>query len=136
MIGKTFFRQVKVYLNSKLISDSGDRYAYRSFLETELNFGRDAKKTHLQAAHYFPDVSKGCKDVKTGYKDRIDNFKNSQWVELMAPIHADSFMQERFPVNQCEVRIELYRNSDSFCVINYGKKNDSYKFEVKQMSLC
>jgi len=47
LLGKTFFRQIKVYLNGKLISDRGDRYAYRSFLETELNFGSEAKKVNV-----------------------------------------------------------------------------------------
>jgi len=43
ILGKTFFRQIKVYLNGMLISDSGDKYAYRCFLETELNFRSEAK---------------------------------------------------------------------------------------------
>jgi len=135
LLGKTFFRQIKVYLNGKLISDSGDRYAYRSFLETELNFGSEAKKTHLQAAQYWPDVDLEGKNVTFRYKARQDTFKNSAWVELMAPIHADLFMQERFLINQCDLRIELYRNSDNFCIINNGTTTDSYKLEVKQMSL-
>jgi len=135
LLGKTFFRQIKIYLNGKLISDSGDRYAYRSFLETELNFGSEAKKTHLQAAQYWPDVDLEGKNVTSGYKARQDTFKNSAWVELMAPIHADLFMQERFLINQCDLRVELYRNSDNFCIINNGTTTDSYKLEVKQMSL-
>jgi len=113
LLGKTFFRQIKVYLNGKLISDSGDKYAYRSFLETELNYGSEAKKTHLQASHYWPDVDPEGEDVKFGYKPRQEIFKDSGWVELMAPIHADLFMQERFLINQSDVRIELYRNSET-----------------------
>jgi len=135
LIGKPFFRQIKVYLNGKLISDSGDRYAYRSFLETELNFGSEAKKTHLQAAQYFPDVDIDGKNVNFGYKTRQDTFQDSAWVELMAPIHADLFMQDRFLINQCDLRIELYRNSDNFCILNNGTTTDSYKLEVKHMSL-
>src|SRR5689334_9135466 len=38
LIGKTLFKQVKVHLNGKLVSDSGPDYAYRAFLETELNY--------------------------------------------------------------------------------------------------
>ena len=48
-IGKTFFKQAKLYLNSKLAFDSGDTYHLRSFLETELNYGTDAKNSHLSA---------------------------------------------------------------------------------------
>lgn len=29
LIGKTFFKQVKIFVNGQLISESGDKYAYR-----------------------------------------------------------------------------------------------------------
>src|SRR5437867_3392387 len=41
LIGKTFFKQVKMYLGGKLVFDSGDKYMFRAFMETELNFGYD-----------------------------------------------------------------------------------------------
>ena len=72
--------------------------------ETELNHGNDAKVTQLQASLYYADD-----DAKTGQTNRLEIFKDSAWVELMAPIHADLCMQERFLINQCELRVELYR---------------------------
>ena len=56
LLAQTFFRQLKVYLNSKLVYDSGDNYAYRSFLETELNFDRSIKESLLQASIYVKDA--------------------------------------------------------------------------------
>jgi len=52
LIGKTLFNQVKFFLGNKLVYDSSDMYAYRAFLETELNYGHDAKSSHLQATLY------------------------------------------------------------------------------------
>uniref|UniRef100_A0A915JSZ9 Galectin n=1 Tax=Romanomermis culicivorax TaxID=13658 RepID=A0A915JSZ9_ROMCU len=46
LISKTFFEQIKIYLNGKLISESSDRYTYRAYLEMELNYGGNAKSTH------------------------------------------------------------------------------------------
>ena len=37
LIGSTFIKQVKVFANGTEVFDSGDKYAYRAFLETELN---------------------------------------------------------------------------------------------------
>ena len=37
LLGKTFFKQVKVGINGKTAFDSGPMYAYRAYLETELN---------------------------------------------------------------------------------------------------
>src|SRR5277367_1290182 len=34
LIGKTFVKQCKVFINGRLVSDSGDKYAYRAFVET------------------------------------------------------------------------------------------------------
>lgn len=134
LLAKTFFKQVKIYLNGKLISDSGDKYAYRSFFETELNFGKDAKETQLQASMYYPDTSKELKNNK-GLSTRFEIFRNSAWVELIAPIHADMFMQERYLINQCDLRIEMYRNSDAFCLLDVNGNQSNYKLKVRQMSL-
>ncbi|MCP3663095.1 MAG: hypothetical protein GY696_11465 [Gammaproteobacteria bacterium] len=49
LIGKTFLKQVKLSLNGIEVFDSGDKYAYRAFMETELNYGYDARSSHLQA---------------------------------------------------------------------------------------
>jgi len=54
-LGKTFIKQVKVYLNGTECFDSGPHYAYRAFLETELSFGWESKSTLLTAAGYEGD---------------------------------------------------------------------------------
>ena len=55
-IGKTLIKQLKVSLNGVEVFDSGDKYAYRAYLETELNYCSDAKSSHLQAAIYSKDT--------------------------------------------------------------------------------
>lgn len=135
LLAKTFFKQVKIYLNGKLISDSGDLYAYRSLVETELNFSDEAKNTQLQAAVYYDDSYSENGMKNSGIKARFQLFKNSSWIEMMAPIHADIFMQDRFMVNQCELRVEMYRNADNFCLMDLSNANTQYKLDIKEMSL-
>lgn len=134
LLGKTFFKQVKIFLNGKLISDSGDNYAYRSFIETELNYGSSAKESQLQAALYYKDVQPIDSLQNAGWISRLKRTKNSTEFEIMAPIHADLFLQERYLLNQCDLRICLYRNSDAFCLQSYAA-NQNYKIMVKNMSL-
>jgi hypothetical protein len=115
LIGKTFFRQVKLFINGKLIHDSGDKYAFRSFLETELNYGLEAKNSHLQSALYIKDIPELYdSEDNQGFKDRVAYFKNNNIVEVLAPLHMDLFMQDRFLLNFTDVRLELNRNSDNF----------------------
>ena len=135
LLGKTFFKQIKIYLNNKLISDSGDKYSYRAYLETVLNFSQEAKETQLQAAGYYEDGTSDNLLENDGYKKRLARFKDSSVVELMAPIHADMFMQERYLISQSDLRIEMYRNSDAFCLIDPAARGQNYKIRVKSMCL-
>lgn len=115
LIGKTFFRQVKLYLNGKQVYDSGDKYAYRAFLETELNYGSEAKNSHLQSALYFKDTpEKYDSDENEGFKIRTEYFKDKNIVEVLAPLHLDLFMQDKLLLNFTELKLELNRNSDNF----------------------
>ena len=135
LLAKTFFKQMKIFLNAKLISDSGDKYAYRALLESKLNFDDGNKKTQLQAAGYYKD-SNNLNLMENGSLQYIyDRFKSCQWVELMAPIHADLFLQERYLLNQCDLRLEMYRNTDNFCLIDLAKSDNNYKIEVQDMKL-
>ncbi len=131
LIGKTFFKQVKLFLNGKLVHDSGDKYAYRAFLETELNYNPSAKKSHLQAALYAND-NKFDTEENSGFKQRVSYFKDETIVEVTAPLHIDLFLQDRFLLNYTDVRLELNRNPDSFVLESPGGATNAH-LSVKQM---
>jgi len=134
LIGKTFIRQVKLTLNGAEVFDSGDKYAYRAFLETELNYGYDAKNSHLQAALYFQDYPHTDIDNNnnTGLATRARYFRSSNWVQVMAPIHCDIFSQNKYLINNIDLRLTLYRNSDAFCIMSPAAAQ-RYKIEVASM---
>lgn len=135
LLGKTFFRQIKLFLNGTEVFDSGTNYAYRSFLETELNYGTDAKASQLKAALYDKDKPYDHLDDanNTGWQNRRNVFRNGGWVQLMAPIHCDLFMQDRYLVNNVDVRLVLYRNTDPFCLMTFANADRNYKIEVNAM---
>jgi hypothetical protein len=142
MIGKTFFKQVKLYLGSKLAYDSGDTYAYRAFLETELNYNEGYKNCFLSSAGYKSDAPHEHvdDDQNTGWAARCEWFRTedlvnpaSRVVEFMAPLHADLFHQEKYLINRVDVRLELYRNSDAFCLMNFGVQPNRLNIRVVDM---
>ena len=55
-IHNTMFKQVDVYLDKKLVSMPCD-YAYRSYIESLLNFGKESKQSHLEASLWYKDKS-------------------------------------------------------------------------------
>ena len=52
----SLFRQVDVYLNGKQVTPAMGTYAYRSYIETLLNYDVSAKKSQLSSALYFKDT--------------------------------------------------------------------------------
>jgi hypothetical protein len=134
MIGKTLFSQVKCFLRNRLIFDSSDKYAYRAFLETELNYGSDAKNSHLQSALYFKECGLKVDTKDSGsFKTRVEFFKDEAIVEVEAPLHIDLFLQDRYLLNYMDVKIELLRNSDSFvlqCLEDVNLKLDILKMKL------
>jgi len=135
LIGKTLFKQVKVHVNGKLAFDSGDNYAYRSYLETELNYGWAAKATQLTAALYAKDQPPNQIENETnntGFSWRQSWFQNSKVVEVMAPIHCDLFMTDRLLLDNTELHLELHRNNDAFALMCMHD-NVNYKLQVVDM---
>jgi hypothetical protein len=138
MIGKTFFKNVQVRIGGQVIYDANSLYPYKAFFETELNYGQDAKETHLQACLYYRDED-GKHNIRTnaGFLTRSRYFRNSALVELMAPLHVDLFEQDRCLLNLMDVQIDLDRAEDKFVIMCPGEPAaavNQYKMEVKAMS--
>lgn len=135
-IGKTFFKQIKLFLNSKLVYDSGDNYHYRAFMETELNSGYDAKTSHLSACLYNSETGNIDEAANAGFVARSALFARSAWVEVAAPLHVDLMMQDRFILPHTEVRVQCHRNPDAMLLMCHQANAQAYKIEVREMRLC
>ncbi len=134
LIGKTIFSHVKLYINGKLIEDSGDRYAYRVFFETELNFGDEAKHSHLQSSLYFADSSNHMNSAQNaGLTTRATPFRLSHEVEVIGKIHCDLFNQEKCLPSNMELRLELHKNKDPFNLLCYTANAPAYKLKITDM---
>ncbi len=135
LLAKTFFKQVKLYLNDKLCYDSGDLYAYRAYLETLLNYGTEAKSTHLQAGLYYSDDPDKMDSVtNSGFQARGKWCEESRTFELMGALHTDLGFQEKLLLNHLDIKLTLYRNADSFCLMTCDAAKSDYKIEVVSMS--
>lgn len=134
ILGKTLFKQIKVSLNGHQAFDSGDNYAYRAFLETELNYGEAAKSTQLTAALYSKDRPSDKVDSANndGLKWRQKWFEGSKVVEVMAPIHCELFQSDKLLLDNTQVHLELHRNSDDFTLMSFTD-GANYKVEVLDM---
>ena len=135
LIGSSFIKQMQLFINGGEVFDSGDKYAYRAFMETELNYGKDAKESLLQAALYEPDTWDKIDNAENaGLKERSIPFRSSVVVQVMAPLHCDLFQQSRYMLNQVDLRLVLHRNSDKFCLMQFAPPAAAeYKIVVHNM---
>ncbi|MCP3664958.1 MAG: hypothetical protein GY696_21085, partial [Gammaproteobacteria bacterium] len=133
-IGKTFMKQVKLTLYGVEIFDSGDKYAYRAFMETELNYGYDAGNSQLQSCLYVRVTPYNHVDDNNniGLTTRATAVRASSWVQVMAPIHCDLFAQNKYLLNNMDLRLTLYRNPDAFCIMSPAA-TQNYKIEIENM---
>ncbi len=133
LLGKTLFNNVKVFIGGRLIYDANNLYPYRSYFETELNYGNDARQSHLQASMNYKDTDGHMEDADNeGFKTRASFFNGSDEVELMAPIHCDLFMQDKYLLNNLDLRVELTRCKNPF-LLSCLAANPGYKVDIRSM---
>ena len=61
----SLFRQVDVYLNGKQVTPAMGTYAYRSYIETLLNYDVSAKESQFSSALYYKDTATKMEETGT-----------------------------------------------------------------------
>ncbi|XP_054290310.1 uncharacterized protein F54H12.2-like [Macrosteles quadrilineatus] len=131
----SMFSQVDLYVNQKMVSPQNNTYAYRSYIETLLNYDESAKDSHLSCALWYDDKSgemDDCESKNTGLENRRYFTKSSNVVDMVGHLHVDLFNQEKFLLNGVELRLRLVRSRDSFCLMS---KTEKYKVKIVEANL-
>jgi hypothetical protein len=131
----SLFNNVQVSLNKKCITSTSNLYHYRAYIENLLNYGNEAKKSHLSSIIWEKDMA-GNMDVLTerneGFSKRKKMFSNSKIVDVEGVLHCDLFTQNKHLPNGIELMIKLFRNKDTFCLMS---DEDRYKICIKEATL-
>ena len=128
-------------------------YAYRSYIETLLNYDVSAKQSQFSSALYYKDTpgqmdkAGALASSKTlNYKNASDNndsdklyvpesgnvgfakrhqfIKNGNRFVLSGPIFSDIFMTDRLLLNMMDLKVVLNRSSDAFSLMEIGNDSD------------
>ena len=73
----SLFRQVDVYLNGKQVTPAMGTYAYRSYIETLLNYDVSAKQSQFSSALYYKDTP--------GQMDKVGALASSKTLNYKTP---------------------------------------------------
>ena len=141
---QSLFSEVDVSLNDRVITPSTNTYQYRSVFESLLSYGPAAKSSHLTSGLFYKD-SAGKMDVTDPTIEDVDNrneglhqrflhTKGSKLVDLIGPIHADIFFQDKLLLNGVSMKIKLHRSKDSFCLMSSTPDAD-YKVKIQSATL-
>ena len=149
----SLFRQVDVYLNGKQVTPAMGTYAYRSYIETLLNYDVSAKESQFSSALYYKDTAtkmeevgseSALKEVKIklknnteidgwiytagtgnqGFAKRSKFIRNGNQFVLSGPIFADIFMTDRLLLNMLDLKVVLNRSTDAFCLMEIGNESN------------
>jgi hypothetical protein len=126
----SLFSQVDVSLNGTLITSSTNTYAYRAYIETLLSYGNEAKTSQLTSALFYKDdagkmdkpnpLAADAADKNSGLATRQLFVAQSRELDMIGRIHTDIFFQERYMLNEVNVKIKLVRSNDAFCLMGTG----------------
>lgn len=130
----SLFKQCEVKLNDTTVSPSAANYPYRAYIETLLNFGNDAKNSHLGTAGWYKDTSSQFDELtNAGFVKRKALATESKEIELYGNIFCDIFNFNKYLINGVQLKISLTRNSNNFAL--FSDTDDAYKIEFLDAAL-
>jgi hypothetical protein len=130
----SMFSQIDVYLNDTLITSSVNTYAYRAYIENEVNYGEDAKTSHLTASMWYKDTAGKMDSLSEnqGYTKRVALTKGKTF-EVYGRPHVDFFFQDRFLINNVNMKLRLSPSKHQFCLM--GTNNLQFKLKIHEAIL-
>lgn len=127
----SLFSQIDIFMNQKCVTPPSNNYNYRSYIENLLNYGSDAKSSHLTAIVWAKDTATfmdNVDDQNLGYVARKKLSENGRIIDMYGNLHCDIFNQDKYLINGVELSIRLQRSKNQFCLI--GARNVKAKFKI------
>jgi hypothetical protein len=133
----SLYQQVQVEYNNTPVNSPVNSYSYQAYLSTLLNYGSEAKSTHLKSclwekdtAEQFDNINPSVVDNQNppkpraynhGFVERLKAVEGGKEFELYSRLHVDSFNTDRLLLNQVDIKIKLTKQKNSFCLIGDPK---------------
>ncbi len=142
-IGTSLFKNVEVFLNSKLVSSSENLYPYRAYLENLLSYSDSVQERNLTASLWAKDTAGHFNSTVVDPEDDVVNLgAREKWLksrysrsfEVVTRIHTELFNCPRLLMNNIELTIRLTRADSSFCLMS-AEHTANYNIIIEQASL-
>lgn len=117
----SLFDHVGISLSDKPVSSPSHTYPYRAYIESLLNYGKDAMGSHQTTRLFYKDKAGHMDDLvgnTTGFIKRQTFTDGSRVVDLVGNIHSDLFNQDRLMLNGVDLKVKLIRSKDLFNLLS------------------
>jgi hypothetical protein len=139
-LAHSLYQQVQVEYNNTPVNSPVNSYSYLAYFSTLLNYGSDAKNSHLQSSLWSKDTasefdnlvnskvdnSNKAQKYNNGFLERGKAVALSKPFELYSRLHVDAFNTDRLLLNLVDIKIKLTKQKNSFCLM--GKEKLRVKF--------
>ncbi len=136
----SLFSSLRININGKEIEHEPN-YAYKAYLTTVLNYGRDAKSSHLTAAHWINDemgeehTDTLSAEQKTKMTARAKRLKGSKTLDMIGRINSPLFNQVRYLIPGLNLKIELQRNAPEFVLQKTEADGRNFVIDISKIEL-
>lgn len=136
----SMFSQVDISLQNKLVSSSTSHYNYKSYLQTLLSYGSEAKESQLTSQLWKKDIPGHFddNDVENGSNSSLYSrsayWTQSQVCDMEGPLLHDLCSLDRYIINQVAVNVKLYRSRPEFCLMT-KESNPNFQVIIEDIAL-
>lgn len=116
---QAMFKQLDLYLNGTLITNSSGMYNFLAYISSQLSFSSTVRDNQMSVLEH----SLGWK-VKKGYTE----------AESLSRLHLPMFNQQRLLPNGVKIYLRFIRSADDFVIMTKDDKK-KYKIEITHASL-
>ena len=119
----SLFSQADILLVRKVISSSTNTYPYRAYIETLLNYSKEAKNTKLGMGLFYKDAAGHFDELhpasdNTGFNKRHKFGKLSKPMFLQGRMHSDIFNQGKLLLNELSLEVTFQRQKNNFALLS------------------
>lgn len=129
-IAHSIVKNFTLHINSQLAFHNSSNYAYKSYFEHVLMYGKEIQNSTLTAAGFYHDPVIG--DHRSpGFQQRCASIYNQDEIQVAANISIDLMNQPRVLLNGCNVKLTVYPNDSKFLIEAYNRDNNTeFQFKI------
>lgn len=120
---------------------SNNHYAYKAYIQSLLNYSKDAADTQLTTQLFIKDTpGEAMEDAdptvgsNLGLYQRSKYTSNSKSFDVKGPLFADIFKMSKYLLNQVDVHVRLHRSKPDFALMS-TQSNAHFMIDIEEVIL-